>query len=109
MENYFADVKPQTADEIFHYDMGAVRGGIARLATGWTRKVDITERDAAPNVYRVDYRSPVASAWVQMTVTLTADDSNTTVTVVGNGKRSEAEFRSDAVMFFYELSTALAR
>jgi hypothetical protein len=109
LEMYFADVKPQTAGEVFHYDMSAVRGGIASLATGWTRKVDITERDAAPNVYRVDFRSPVASGWVQMTVTLTADDSNTTVTVVGNGKRSEPEFRSDAVMFFYELSTALAR
>ncbi len=109
LEKYFADVKSQTADEVFHYDMSAVRGGIARLAAGWTRKVDITERDAAPSVYRVDYRSQVASAWVQMTVTLTADASSTTVTVVGDGKRSEAEFRSDAVMFFYDLSAALAR
>ena len=109
LEKYFAGIKPQTAGEVFHYDMSAVRGGLATLAAGFTRKVDIIERDAAPNVYRVEYRSPIGSAWVQMTVTLTADDSNTTVTVVGDAKRSEAEFRSDAVMFFHDLSAALAR
>ena len=106
---YLASVEPQAVDKVFDEDVAAVRSAIARLADGWSRKIDILERDTTSSAYRVEYRSPVGAKWTTMNIGLTGVGATTTVTVVGDGSLSEGAFRSEAVMFLHDLSAALEK
>lgn len=109
LSTYLASLEPQTADKVLGQDVAAVRAAIAKLSEGWFTRVDILDRDTASNIYRVEYRTPNGGRSVTMTIALAGTGSKTTVTVVGDGSQPEGAFRSDALLFLHDLSTALAK
>jgi hypothetical protein len=109
LSTYLASLEPQTADKVLDQDVAVVRAAIAKLSEGWFTRVGILDQDTASNFYRVDYRTPNGGRSVTMTIALAGIGSTTTVTVVGDGNQPEGAFRSDALLFLHDLSTALAR
>lgn len=109
LDSYLASVRPQIVETVIEQDVETVQAALARLAEGWTRRVDILGRDAASNRYRVEYRAPQGGRSVTMNIAFAGVGSTTMVTVVGDASQSDGAFRTDARWFLHDLSVALAK